>query len=233
MTELDTHQFTHYSSNGHFESRIDRVFWSLPPWCVKALSILRPNFPPAHTMNSQRLSDHSPVAIVVSPSSPLSPSSRPIPSFVTKHPHYRKMIAEVEKKYNISYSSLMASSDGNPFLALARYKYIIRQIAKRTRNAILQIGRNQLADDLLFSTMSRCLLMQDGRLASFLIVQYPLASRHIRVSCDGCVSMKHPAAFSDELRACRHDTLNNDLQQCDLDAGRARSQTSRERLRKK
>eukprot|EP00973_Karenia_brevis_P044919 6220216-Karenia_brevis.AAC.1 len=51
LVEVDTHRFTHYSSAENYENRIDRVFWSLPPWATRLLSVSKPIFPPASAMH--------------------------------------------------------------------------------------------------------------------------------------------------------------------------------------
>eukprot|EP00973_Karenia_brevis_P025641 3537365-Karenia_brevis.AAC.1 len=96
MVEIDTHSCTHYCKEGNYENRLDRIFWSLPPWASRHLSIVRPYFAPAQEYHGRKLSDHSPVGVSVSPRAGMHPSLRPIPSFVSKHPYFRAMLQQLE-----------------------------------------------------------------------------------------------------------------------------------------
>eukprot|EP00973_Karenia_brevis_P031451 4339301-Karenia_brevis.AAC.1 len=96
--ELATHNLTHYSSKGRYENRLDRIFTTLPTWALRQLSVVTPHFMSAYQYHSNKLSDHSPVGVIISPRSSLPPPSRSIPSFVTKHPIYKQIIRLLEDK---------------------------------------------------------------------------------------------------------------------------------------
>ena len=81
---------THFSSEGKFESAIDRMFWTFPTWASKLLVISKPSSMHAYTMHRRGLSDHTAIGIVVSEPSSLPPSRRPVPSFVTRSPIFKK-----------------------------------------------------------------------------------------------------------------------------------------------
>ena len=99
-----------------------------------------PSFLPAHSMNAQGLSDHSPIGFTVSAKSPLPPRSRPIPSFITKHPYFRQSLELYEAEHNITYGTLLRAAEGNPFLAIHNYNNIIRQTAASTLNFLMELG---------------------------------------------------------------------------------------------
>ena len=132
-------------------------------------------------MHAKHLSDHSPICIRVSGSSPPPSSSRPIPSFVTKHPHYRTMVAFYEKKLGLTSDNLCNSSNNNPFHAIPKYKSILRRAAADTRKFLPRIGDDPLINDSLLTTISRAVSQQNVRLANFLTAVYPLARNHIEI----------------------------------------------------
>ena len=108
MTEMSTQSCTHYSSKRGFEyeSRIDRIFWSMPPWATRQINSVQPRFSSPFDLHADGLSGHSPVGFVASPTGQMHPSLRPIPSFITRHTFYRRRVHELEKQHNVSYNSL-------------------------------------------------------------------------------------------------------------------------------
>eukprot|EP00973_Karenia_brevis_P049052 6804050-Karenia_brevis.AAC.1 len=92
IIELSTQPYTHFNSADQYENRIDRLFWSVPPWASRLMALTRPNFPPPRNFHRKGLSDHSPVAFVCGPRTPSPPEYRPVPSFVTKSPEYRAAV---------------------------------------------------------------------------------------------------------------------------------------------
>ena len=83
LTEIELNH-THYSSEGKFESAIDRLFWTFPPWASRMLVVSKPTSMHADSMHRQGLSDHASIGLIVSEPSSSPPSQRPIPSFVTR-----------------------------------------------------------------------------------------------------------------------------------------------------
>ena len=51
LIEIETSPHSHYSKAGNFESRIDRLWWSVPPWLSRLLAVHKPVFQPAHAFN--------------------------------------------------------------------------------------------------------------------------------------------------------------------------------------
>eukprot|EP00973_Karenia_brevis_P080911 11224261-Karenia_brevis.AAC.1 len=138
LVELETQPYTHYCKAEGFESRIDRVWWSLPPWMTRLMSITRVNYQPAHSFHSKGLSDHAPNGFILAPSSPLPLHNQPIPSFVSRHPIYKSMLADYETRNNITAHKLIQNSTNeNPFEAMHCYKGILRKVAAQARNVIL------------------------------------------------------------------------------------------------
>ena len=78
-SELETHNFTHFSKEANFESRIDRAFWIVPPWVSRSINLRMLSFLLAHSMNSQGLSDHSPHWFLFLSQAPSSSSLSPHP----------------------------------------------------------------------------------------------------------------------------------------------------------
>ena len=70
LVEVDTHGFTHFSAEGRFESRIDRIWWSIPPWISRLMNVSKSVFPPAHSFHTSGTSDHAPVGIKLHPRTP-------------------------------------------------------------------------------------------------------------------------------------------------------------------
>ena len=62
LVELGTRTYSHYSSAEQYENKIDRIFWSIPPWASRHMFLSCPKFPSAFNFHRQGLSDHSPVA---------------------------------------------------------------------------------------------------------------------------------------------------------------------------
>eukprot|EP00973_Karenia_brevis_P004986 687109-Karenia_brevis.AAC.1 len=146
------------------------------------MSVVTPHFMPAFQYSSMKLSDHSPVGVILSPRSPLSPSSRPVPAFVTRHPLYKQTVRFLEEKCNFTYDAIRARSHSDSFRAINIYKRILRTAAARVRNFLLQHENNFEASDLLLTSISRCVFSQNHEMASFLMSIYPAARQHIGLS---------------------------------------------------
>eukprot|EP00973_Karenia_brevis_P087124 12080375-Karenia_brevis.AAC.1 len=81
---------------------------------------------------------------------------------------------------DVTYSSLLnGSSDKNPFEAIAKYSDIIRRAAAETRNFLMLQGNSVQSDDLLFTTVSRCVFHNDVPMGHFLLRNYPRVAQHI------------------------------------------------------
>eukprot|EP00973_Karenia_brevis_P047406 6581730-Karenia_brevis.AAC.1 len=181
FSELDLGVNTHFSSEGLFENRIDRAFWTLPPWAVRLLNVVRPVFPPPQHMHKEDLSDHSPIAICVSSQPPTSPGTRPIPSYVTKHPFYRMILQQYETIYNINPGSLNILIQENPFKAIAYYVRVMRLAATATRKMLLRLPGNFSTDSIL-TTVSRAYAHQDVSIARPLLQMYPSTAKYIAIA---------------------------------------------------
>ena len=161
LIEIETHDHTHFCPKGDFHSRLDRIFWSAPPWASRLFSLIKPVFPPAQRLHELHLSDHSPIGISISPRASLPPANRPIPSFVTTHPHYKTMVRYYEKLFKVSYNSVMSQSNNNPFLALVLYKSILRRAAHDTRKVLIKQTNTSLSQESILTTLSRAIFSQD------------------------------------------------------------------------
>ena len=90
------------------------------------------------------------------------------------------MVAEEEKKLNISANSLIRNSvDENPFEALDVYKQLLRRVAAKARNLILQQEAITESQDCILTTCSRAVFNNNVTLAEFLIERYATAREHI------------------------------------------------------
>ena len=173
MVEIDTHPFTHFCKKGNFESRIDRLFWTIPPWISRHCSLFKPVFPPAHNYNARGLSDHAPTGVCLSPRTPVSPTHQPIPSFVTRHPLFRDNLAKIEEQDGLKYNTFRRDSwdtsmnRHNPFKALDTYNRGIRKAAAMTRNFLIQHDNSTMSSDIIASSISRCVFSMIVILLSF------------------------------------------------------------------
>lgn len=212
----------HFCSKGKFENRIDRIFWSVPSWVVKFVSLVTPAPLSPHNLNLKGIRDHIPIGFIMSGTVFTPPSSRPIPSFVTKHPLFSKTLRHDEGKYNLSYKSLSASAKGNAFKAMALYKYVVRKAAAHVRTHLLNVGTAEPAHDMILGTISRCFFKQNVQLAQTLMIQCPKVAQHIKINGSKIV-LKDPPRFSDLVCKYRFFHFSNKIQDCESSLGSAPS----------
>ena len=173
LTEIENHSHTHYSKEGNFESRLDRAFWTLPPWINRHMRTYKHTFKSAYQYHQNGVSDHSPIGLTISPRSSLPPDQRPIPSFVIRHPLFRENLAKIEEQDGLKYQTLRRDSwdsslnRHNPFRALETYNRGIRKAAAMTRNFLMQHDNSMMSSDIIASSISRCVFFNDVYLAKF------------------------------------------------------------------
>ena len=236
LVEIESHDHTHYSSEGNFENAIDRIFWSVPAWASRLMNINKSTFLPAHSMHMRGLSDHSPIGFSVSPLSSTPPSVRRIPPFVTRHPYFKRILLQFEKDHSVSFDSLMRAAHANPFGALSRYNHVVRAAASCTRNYILRHGQSMDANDCLFATMSRAHFHNDPVLANFLIKSYSEASKHLQIKVvDGRsrVVLANPSDFSCQVSQHRHASISSEIAHSENSVQKAKHQTAAMRAKNK
>ena len=97
MVEIETHEHTHYSAEGHYENAIDRIFWTFPSWASRLINISKPTSLPAHSMHMKGLSDHSPVGFIVTPHSSTPPHADASPPGSLGTPIFGVFFANLRK----------------------------------------------------------------------------------------------------------------------------------------
>eukprot|EP00973_Karenia_brevis_P067480 9387416-Karenia_brevis.AAC.1 len=97
MIELGTRMYSHYSSAESYENKIDRIFWSVPPWASRNMFLSCPKFPSPFDFHVKGLSDHSPVAFSCSCRTSAAEHHRSIPSFITRSKVYRDVLKGIEQ----------------------------------------------------------------------------------------------------------------------------------------
>ena len=108
-------------------------------------------------------------------------------------------------------SSIRSSSTSNPFEAMHMYKNIIRDVAKRARNMILELEDLPDSRDCTLNTCSRAVMNNDVQLAMHLHNKYSIA-REVLLFRAESVSLKSSEILSLQIERARHKIITRQVQ---------------------
>ena len=199
-------QPTHYDHKNLTETAIDRVYSSFSSYILRLLHIQGKVHRTAFDNWKRGVSDHAAVIVSVSPRPPLHHSQRPIPSWITRSPAFRIHFEQLDSN---------SSADTDSFKSLATFKSNIRKAAQLTRDSFHATDNRGLANDMLYTTISRALYYQNFALARILWKKHSLARTHL-TKLNGRLYLRYPAKFAEEAALARKHSLS--IEQSSLEA---------------
>ena len=181
--------------------RLDRIFWSKPPWSTRFLDISGGTLGFPDQMHRDGLSDHSPVTLSARSVDRHRVEDRPIPSWVTYSPQFRiELQKRIKGHYWLSKIDLATEcsfaafdfdrenfSDFDSFSLHNHLKTVIKQAAEVARNDILQAvdahisleGEPSEPTCALLTSMSRAYWYNELKLAGILLAYHKSAKQFL------------------------------------------------------